>query len=200
MKANNACGRGLLIKDGMLVARKKQDVDFIPIPVTDDLLRSYASEWLTTPYAPKTEKQYQLIKPMIIFEEYLENLTLDIQLYCFCGKVPLVAVIFRDNYLNIPARSFYDADWNFIPVKNPWFPVNNSKIDCPKAWEKIVALSKKLTQNIDHVRVDFFGVGDEIYFGEFTFTSNGGNRNKFPSSHYEVLLGNYWTYPEVDSF
>ena len=30
MKANNGSGRGLLVKDGILLARKKRDLDFIP--------------------------------------------------------------------------------------------------------------------------------------------------------------------------
>ena len=38
-------------------------------------------------------------------------------------------------------------------------------------------LAEKLSAGIPHVRIDFYEVGDKIFFGEMTFTSLGGTMN-----------------------
>jgi hypothetical protein len=54
----------------MILARMKRDINFVPVPATNAILRAYAKNWLSEPYQPNTERQYGLIKPMILFEEY----------------------------------------------------------------------------------------------------------------------------------
>lgn len=198
MKANNACDRGLLVKKNHIIARHKSDPSFIPILATDSILQSYAAEWLSTPYNPIKEKQYLLVKPMILFEEYLK-MTTDIQIFCFYGKIPLIIIKFREKYKEYCSYTLYDSEWNLIESEQIGpYPIINSKIDPPKHLDKMLAISQELTRNIDHVRVDFFMVGDDFYFSEFTFTSHGGTPSQFWGPDIDVLLGSYWTYPEAD--
>lgn len=201
MKANNACGRGLLIKDGFIVARHKGDVDFIPIEATDEVLRSYAAAWLSSCYMPNTEKQYKMVKPMVLFEEVLEELTMDLEFFCFNGKVPLILIKFREGYKNPPpSRSLYDSDWNLIKGQNVGpYTFINTRIDPPKGFQELLALTQELTRDMDHVRVDYFLVGEEFYFGEFTFTTWGGNAQTFLPSYFNKLLGEHWVYPKKRS-
>lgn len=191
MKANNASGRGLLIKNGMVLARKKRDVDFVPIQATNEVLRSHAKYWLEDLFARNIELQYGLITPMILFEEYLENLTMDIELFCFNGKVQLIEILFIDHYKKNPVISFYDPNWNLLKTSHPHHEVKNEKIDRPKWLDELIAFSEKFTQNIDHVRIDFYLNGDDIYFGEFTFTTGKGVIPK----NFQQILGSYWPYP-----
>lgn len=195
MKANNASGRGLLVKEGLILASRKRDIDFIPIKATKKILRSYAKEWLETPYSPSTEMQYALMKPMIIFEEYLENLTMDIELFCFNGKVGLIEILFIDDYKKMPVISFYDANWNLLEATHPDLEVKNERIDKPEWLDELIRFVGRFTRNIDHVRVDFYFNGKDVYFGEFTFTTGG---NVVPEK-FQKMLGSYWEFPGVEN-
>lgn len=193
MKANNASGRGLLVKDGMIFARRKRDSDLSPTPATNKILRSYAKTWLETPFAPLSEldKQYTLIKPMILFEEFLDDLVMDIELFCFYGKVKLIEVLYINAYKNKPVISFYDPVWKLIEVTHPKYEVKREMIDKPDWLEELIAVTEQLTKNIDQVRVDFYLTGKGIYFGEFTFTTG---RHVIPES-LQKIMGSYWEYP-----
>ena len=156
-------------------------------------MRSYADEWLKTPYSPGVEDQYALMKPMIIFEEYLENLKLDVELFCFHGEVKLIEVLFIEDYKKQPTISFYDRDWNLLETTHPHHQVKNEKITRPLWLDQIIAFTEDFTikENIDHVRVDFYLNGKDIYFGEFTFTTGPG---VIPES-FQAMLGSYWSFP-----
>ena len=138
------------------------------------------------------------MKPMIVIEEYLDKLCKDINLFCFYGKVQIIRVLFIDDYAKKPIVSFYDPEWNLITVDESYFHVvQNIAIDKPRWLDQLVAFTGQMTQNIDHVRVDYFDVGDEIYFGEFSFTS--GPRVVPPE--FQSKLGSYWIYPEeIENF
>ena len=41
--------------------------------------------------------------------------------------------------------------------------------DKPQQFEEMKALAAKLSEGIPHVRMDFYEVGGQIYFGEYTF-------------------------------
>jgi hypothetical protein len=170
----------------------KRDINFVPIPVNDSLLISYAKTWLAETYSPKAEYQYGLIKPMILFEEYLENITMDIELFCFNGEVKLIEILLIDAYKNKPIISFYDADWNLLETHHPFHKVRNQPIDRPIWLDQLFEFVKQYTQSIDQVRVDFYLNGEDIYFGEFTFTTGNG---VVPST-FQKMLGSFWNFPE----
>jgi hypothetical protein len=194
MKANNASGRGLLVVDEMILARMKRDRNFVPVPATQALLFSYAKQWLSTPYQSNAELQYGLIHPRILFEEYLEHITMDIELFCFNGEVELIEVLFIDSYKNDPVISFYDRNWNLLETTHPTHTVRKTPINRPHWLDKLFVFVKHYTQNIDQVRVDFYLNGEYIYFGEFTFTTGAG----VVPSFFQRRLGQCWKYPEVN--
>jgi hypothetical protein len=191
MKSNNASGRGILVKNGVVMATRKRESNFQPIICTDEFLRSYAKKWLSTIYAENQEKQYALIKPMVFFEDYIEDITHEIELYFFNGKVRLITLFFIDSYLNKPEVSYYDENWNLFDIKHPSFQVRTKPVEKPAYVDELIAFSERLVNKIDHVRVDFFISKDEIYFGEFTFTTGGGNNLE----HLNKMVGSYWNFP-----
>lgn len=192
MKANNASGRGILVKDGIVLATKKRESNFSPTKCTNTFLRSYAEYWLKDLYAKNGEKQYELVKPMIFFEEYLEDITMDIELYFFNGKVRLIALLFNNGYEKKPNVSFYDENWNlFVDIKHPTLVVRTEPIEKPSWIDKLIAFGERFAEKMDHVRIDFFVSKNTIYFCEFTFTTGGG----YNMNHLNFMVGNYWNFP-----
>lgn len=193
MKSNNGCGRGILVKNGFVLTTRKRESNFQPILCTNKFLRRYATNWLSTIYGENNEKQYALIKPMIFFENYIEGITHEIELYFFNGKVRVITLFFMDGYTNNPEVSYYDENWNLFNItEHPSFQVRTNPIEKPAYIDELIAFSERLVKTIDHVRVDFFIKEDEIYFGEFTFTTAGGAR----LDHLNKIIGNYWDFPD----
>lgn len=54
----------------------------------------------------------------------------------------------------------------------------------PKNLDKMIEYAKLLSEDIPQVRVDFYDVEGEIYFGEMTFT---GNQGRMPYYTQETL-------------
>ena len=161
-----------MVKDGEVLATKKREAGFVPTQCTNDFLRSYAKKWLNSLYAADKEKQYELIKPMIFFEEYLDDIDMEVELYFFNGKARVITLFFVDGYINKPTVSYYDANWNLFNVIHPKFTVKTDPIQKPPFVDKLIAFGERYAKKIDHVRIDFFITRKkEIYFGEFTFTT-----------------------------
>lgn len=192
MKANNASGRGVLVKNGMVMATKKREANFVPKKCTNNFLRKYAKKWLSDLYKKNKEKQYGLIKPMILFEEYLEDITLDIELYFFNGKARVITLFFNEEYTKKPAVSYYDENWNLFDISHPKFLVKKELIEKPHYIENLIAFGERFAEKIDHVRIDFFVNNKNVYFGEFTFTTGGGHS----LDHLNEMIGSYWDYPD----
>ena len=52
-------------------------------------------------------------------------------------------------------------------------------------------LFEKLCDGFSHVRVDLYLIGQEIYFGEMTFTTGRGY-DHFVPDEYDFILGEQW--------
>ena len=68
------------------------------------------------------------------------------------------------------------------------------EIKRPNQLEKMLDLARKLSANMIFVRVDFYSINDEIYFGEFTFHPGGGNINFVPQK-YDKIVGDMLQLP-----
>ena len=72
-----------------------------------------------------------------------------------------------------PTTDFFDMDWNPLPFK---IKDDHSDVLPPKPlfFEDMRRLARKLSQGIPQVRVDFYYIKGQIYFGEMTFYHNSG--------------------------
>jgi len=192
MKSNNASGRGILVHNGIVMATRKRESTFQPIECTNEFLRLYATTWLKTLYAANQEKQYALVKPMVFFEEYLENISTEVELYFFNGKVRLITLFYTDGYTKNPMVAYYDENWNLFDITHPSFVVKTEPIEKPSYMDELIAFGERIAEKIDHVRIDFFIKGNDIYFGEFTFTTGGSCRLE----HLNTMIGSYWDFPD----
>lgn len=158
------------------------------LPVLDksqldiDKTRKQLNDWLKIKYGYLTvELHYLGIRPLVIAEELLINDSnfssslVDYKVYCFDGK-PFCILVCSDRTIGKQAHfTYYDLNWNRMPDvlidKLKSFQTNVPK---PKHLDQLLDCAEKLAKGHPQVRVDFYILKDKIYFGEMTFTSEGG--------------------------
>ena len=188
IKANNGDGKGTnkIIKKSELTEEKKAET----IKMID--------EWLHRKNigALHAEPQYKNMKPCVIAEEVLPldsgstSLT-DFKIWCFYGKEYYVWVCNdRCDGGNSAHVMTYDLEWN----AHPEFSVFNSDylrgeiMPKPDTLKEMLEVAEKLSKGFPELRVDMYNVQGHIYFGELTFTSQGGFMD-FYTPEFNLELG-----------
>lgn len=141
----------------------------------------------------KREWPYKDVKPRIICEKYMEDITenqlKDYKFFCFDGK-PEFMFIAADRETKT-RFDFFDMEFNNIPVKNYYSRSEKpEEIQKPILFDEMVRLSEKLSEGFKHLRVDFYIVNGKIYFGELTFYHFSGMK-KFEPEKYDKIFGEY---------
>lgn len=123
------------------------------------------------------EFHYGKIKPMIIVEEYLEDdqhAILDYSFYCFHGKIAFFSVE-EGTIQGSQEIDYYTLDWERSPVKFfEDFARSKNKYKKPDNFDQMVLMAETLSQGYPHLRVDLYNVNGKVYFGELTYTPEGG--------------------------
>lgn len=158
----------------------------IPVPdkskVDKDEIRRRLNNWLKVRYGYTTvEPHYLRIKPLIIAEQLLENDSdfssslVDYKVYCFDGK-PFCILVCTDRVISEQSCfSYYDCNWKAMPeVLCDELIGTHKDIPKPECLDQLLDYASKLSKGFPQVRVDFYIVKGKIYFGEMTFTSEGG--------------------------
>lgn len=188
IKANNGDGKGtnkIINKAEFTNPNKKRE------------LISMVDEWLHRRNigALHAEPQYKGMKPCVVVEEVLPlekgatSLT-DYKMWCFNGKCYYTWICNdRSAGGNSAHVMTYDMDWN----AHPEFSVFNSDylrgdiIPKPKNFDKMVEIAEKLSKGFPELRVDLYNIDGKIYFGELTFTSQGGFMDFFTPEFNRIL-------------
>lgn len=143
-------------------------------------------------YWTSREWNYKNIKPRIIAEQYMVdesgNELKDYKFFCFNG-IPKFIQVDSGRFIN-HIRNFYEPDWTFIPVEYGCPNDTNADIPKPEQLSEMKRLASCLSNNIPHVRVDFYISNKKIYFGELTFHHGGGAMRVTPYE-YDELWGDY---------
>lgn len=145
-------------------------------------------------YWGNREWPYKNIKPRIIAEEYLEegtdsNELIDYKLMCFNGNVKC-SFVCTDRYSGDGLKvTFYDREWRRMPFMRK-YPASDFDIPKPEKYDLMIELAEKLSYKIPFLRVDFYEVGDKVYFGEATFYPGSGYE-KFEPEEWDYRLGNW---------
>ena len=137
------------------------------------------------------EWPYKNVKPRIIAEKYMEDKKLnelrDYKFFCFNG-IPKAMFIASDRATNVKF-DYYDLEFNHLDIKQK-YPNSNKKIEKPVNFEKMIELSKKLSKDLKHARIDFYEVNGKIYFGEITFYHFSGFM-PFEPNKWDKIFGNW---------
>lgn len=124
------------------------------------------------------EFPYKNVKPRIIAEQYMVDESgyelKDYKFFCFNGEPKLLYIATdRGSTTEETKFDFFDMEFNHLPFTNG-HPNSSKKISKPKGFEKMKELAAKLSQGEPHLRVDFYDINGQIYFGELTFFHYGG--------------------------
>ena len=153
----------------VIICRNKQEFDLnaaqkkLSMRLKTDT-SSYFGEWA-----------YRNVPRCIIAEKFMsdgdnEDL-MDYKFFCFDG-VPRIMYMSRDHAAHV-TTDFFDMDFNHLPIRMQAPP---SKIlpSKPREFEEMKRLAAILSKDIPQVRVDFYVINGQIYFGEMTFYHCGG--------------------------
>lgn len=146
--------------------------------------------WGKNYYKFNKEYPYKDVKPRIIAEQYMEDESgwqlKDYKIFCFNGEPHFIEVDY-DRYV-AHKLNVYDLDWNFIDFYMTSPNDKNVKIEKPKKLDLMLQLAKKLSHNIPFLRVDFYSINSNIYFGELTFFPGSGMIDFHPKE-YDKIVG-----------
>ncbi len=163
IKATHACALNYICLD-----KEKLDVA---------RLKKTLYHWLKTDYGRKTvEPHYSKIKPRLIIEHYVGATTVlpvEYKIHVFNGKARYLYVV-QNRGVDIRYDNFYIDFKPFPEAQFNYWTASDVTPKKPAVYAKLVEYAEKLAKDFIFCRVDFFVVGEQIYFNEFTFTPAKG--------------------------
>lgn len=152
---------------GIVICKDKSTFDI-------EAAKRKLSKGLKISYYPRNrEWPYKNVIPRIICEEYKVDESgyelKDYKWFCFDGQVKALFIATdRGNPNEDTKFDFFDENFNHLPFTNG-HPNANRIPTKPKGFETMKQLASKLSQGLPHVRIDFYDVNGQVYFGEITF-------------------------------
>ena len=98
--------------------------------------------------------------------------------FCFNGKPHIVQVIQNDKQEN-ESIDYFDTEWKLMDLRQN-FPNSIVHLDKPKKLQKMLEVTRKLSQGHPFLRVDLYDTSEGIFFSEFTFFSDSGMERFYP--------------------
>lgn len=184
IKTNNASATNTIVTSKINKCQKK-------------LLKENYDYWMKMSYGNYSgERHYNLIKPKILIEHYLESDDSskdlrDYKFYCFEGKPKYVQII-NERFSN-KTIDYYDMNWKhqeFIGLDIKCHNSNN-RIEKPVCFEEMKDICVTLAHGFSFVRIDLYETNKKVYFGEMTFTPGSG-LGKFEPDEWDYKLGSMW--------
>lgn len=150
-------------------------------------------------YTILKEWPYKNVQPRILAETLLEfpdNADLyDYKFFCFNGEPEYCQVISGRN--QVMSIDFFDKDWKHQPFHEPKeFPFAETEPIKPIGYELMLNLARQLSKDIPFVRIDFYNINGQIYFGEITFFPTSGFGG-FSPNEWDLKLGNLIPLPSL---
>lgn len=149
------------------------------------------------------EWPYKNVQPRIIVEEYMSDgsniVPKDYKVYCFNGE-PKYIVVFHNRFNNekILSETVYDINW--IPQDfsfDAHFAVSNIIEDKPVCLDELLNASRVLCHRIPQVRIDFYIIKQQIYFGEITLYTASGLQKMIPEEM-DAVIGGMLQFPPIN--
>ena len=179
VKPNHASGRYIIIDNGRFNKEK------IINACRRWLKTPYALDWLEWAYKP-IKKRKILVEQLLREED--GKIPKEFKFHMFHGKCKSIA--FVNKKMNNSSISFFDVNWNILPVKKISHP-QAQKIKKTKNFKTMLELAEKLSTPFDYVRVDLYSLKGKIYFGELTHYPASG-MGKYEPASFSYELGKHW--------
>lgn len=145
-------------------------------------------------YAYGREWPYKKVTPQIIAEPFLEDSKTkelrDYKFFCFNGKAEYMFIAANRQSSDIETTfDFYDMDFNHLDIING-HPNSSVPLDKPLNFDLMKNLAEILSEGIPHVRIDFYEVNGQVFFGEYTFYHYSGF-TPFVPDEWDYILGKH---------
>lgn len=165
LKTNHSGGNtGVIVVSNKSKLNKKEAKKKLESSLKDDIYKHYR-EW-----------PYKGIEKKIFAEEYLGSDLVDYKFYCFDGDADCVLICI-DRQIGAAKFYFFDKDWKLCRYnKRGKNAPEGFTLPKPEGIDKMFELASQMSKGMPFVRMDFFDVNGNIYFGEYTF---------FPASGYD---------------
>lgn len=141
-------------------------------------------------YKSLREWPYKNVPKRIIAEKYIEDesgFLRDYKVMCFNGQPKLIQM-HMGRFNGIHTQDFYDCNWQKMNNINQKGCINSDVVlSKPLCIDKMLDMSSKLSDGLPQIRVDWYIIGANIYFGELTFFDAGGFDDFIPESLNEVI-------------
>jgi hypothetical protein len=177
IKATHASGWNLIV-------RNKSQINW-------DKEKKIIESWLGSSFYQETgERNYKNIKGRVVIEHLINDPSGDLKdfkFFCFDGKPEFIQVD-GDRY-GYHKRDLYNTDWSRVPVKLQHENLERP-LSKPKLFNELLTIASSLSSDFKFVRVDLYFTGENIYFGELTFTPGQGFE-RFSPKQVDFNYGNY---------
>lgn len=178
LKCNHGSGYNIIVKN-------KDSIN-------ENEVKQQLNQWMNETYGQEYgEYHYKNIKPKIFAEEYMSDLDastlIDYKFWCFNGVVKYVEVI-ANRHTDKQSDIIYDTNWNKI-CSATYLDSKEVVLKKPYSIDEMIGMAANLSDGFCYVRVDFYLIGNKIYFGEMTFTPAGGY-DIFSKDDIYLIFGN----------
>ena len=166
---------------GLVICHDKSQLDISA--ARSKLEKSLARNY----YLRGREWPYKDVKPRIIAEQYITidgESPNDYKFFCFDGVVRCFKIDY-DRFKGHRAN-YYGPDGDLLRFGETVCPPDFERsVSLPQLKNDMIALAEKLSFGHPFLRVDFYEIGQQIYFGELTF---------FPASGFGPFVPEEWDY------
>lgn len=157
---------GVVICKDKSVFDREWAISRLKLSMKDDIYREL-KEW-----------PYKNVCKRIIAEQYIEpnpetKSLSDYKFFCFNGEPKYCQVISgRDSKMCI---DFFDSEWHHQPFHEPTrYPFADIEPEKPQYYDRMWSFARDLAKDKPFSRIDFYEVGNNVYFGEITFYPTSG--------------------------
>lgn len=178
---------------GLVICRDKSKLNMKEArrKINKSLKRNY--------YLIHREWPYKKVRPRIIAEKYMatykQKELIDYKFFCFNGEPKFLYVSEGLSNHENARISFANMNYEKTEFYRKDYRPFDKLPDKPTNFDKMKELSKKLSKNIPFIRVDFYEVNGQIYFGELTFFPCSGFI-PFEPEEWDIKLGDMLKLPK----
>lgn len=133
------------------------------------------------------EWPYKNVKPRILAEEMVDMNPVDYKWICLKGE-PEVLCMCMDRQKGDLTFNYYDMNFNLLPFEWVHPNIKTGEVKRPENFDEMKKLAQKLSKGIPEVRVDFYDINGQVYFGELTFYHQSGFA-PFSPEEWDLKLG-----------
>ncbi|MEB6336457.1 ATP-grasp fold amidoligase family protein [Serratia rhizosphaerae] len=170
LKANHGSGYNRLVFD-------KEQVSYAE-------LYDQTRRWMRANfYQQSRERHYRDIEPCIMVERLLlenDEVPNDLKFHCF-NREGVIRIFIQVDYQRFGEhrRDIFDEQWNRTEIRLV-LPNAEQPLAAPSQLADMLRLARLTAQQFSYLRVDFYQVGERVYFGELTFTPGAGLSRLMP--------------------